>query len=240
MLDSDLPNLVQLDVSTLAGVLAERLLEYVPYLDKVFFANSGRGMRRGRDQVRARRDRPAGHRVLRPCLPRIVLRRAVADRRSEFPRRLRAAAAGMHLDSLQRSRRAGTGAVVAPGRRLHRRADPGQGRQHAHRRIPAGRGRAVPEIRHAAHRRRNPDRHRPHRAIPRGRALECRARHGAAREGAVRRPCSGRRAADPQEHLRQDLQSNGPRGRARLDLCEKRSGDGGRHRHARGDRSRKS
>src|ERR1700743_873216 len=41
VLDSDLPNLVQLDVSTLAGVLAERLLEYVPYPDKVFFANSG-------------------------------------------------------------------------------------------------------------------------------------------------------------------------------------------------------
>src|ERR1700729_252487 len=41
VLDADLPNLVQMDVSTLAGVLAERLLEYVPYLDKVFFANSG-------------------------------------------------------------------------------------------------------------------------------------------------------------------------------------------------------
>ncbi|MEA2941770.1 MAG: ornithine--oxo-acid transaminase [Bradyrhizobium sp.] len=41
VLDGDLPNLVQLDVSTLAGVLAERLLGYVPYLDKVFFANSG-------------------------------------------------------------------------------------------------------------------------------------------------------------------------------------------------------
>src|ERR1700752_2149351 len=41
VLDADLPNLVQLDVSTLAGVLAELLLKYVPYLDKVFFANSG-------------------------------------------------------------------------------------------------------------------------------------------------------------------------------------------------------
>src|ERR1700755_2056429 len=41
VLDSDLPNLVQLDVSTLAGVLAERLLKVVPYLDKVFFSNSG-------------------------------------------------------------------------------------------------------------------------------------------------------------------------------------------------------
>jgi ornithine--oxo-acid transaminase len=41
VIDSDLPNLVQMDVSTLAGVLAERLLAHVPYLDKVFFANSG-------------------------------------------------------------------------------------------------------------------------------------------------------------------------------------------------------
>jgi len=41
VLDSDLPNLVQMDVSTLAGVLAERLLARVPYADKVFFANSG-------------------------------------------------------------------------------------------------------------------------------------------------------------------------------------------------------
>jgi ornithine--oxo-acid transaminase len=41
VLDAELPNLVQMDVSTLAGVLAERLLDYVPYLDKVFFANSG-------------------------------------------------------------------------------------------------------------------------------------------------------------------------------------------------------
>jgi ornithine--oxo-acid transaminase len=41
VLDSELPNLVQMDVSTLAGILAERLLARVPYTDKVFFANSG-------------------------------------------------------------------------------------------------------------------------------------------------------------------------------------------------------
>src|SRR6201989_1136222 len=41
VLDSDLPNLVQMDVSVLAGVLSERLLAYVPYLDKAFFATSG-------------------------------------------------------------------------------------------------------------------------------------------------------------------------------------------------------
>ena len=41
VLDAELPNLVQMDVSTLAGLLAQRLLEHAPYLDKVFFANSG-------------------------------------------------------------------------------------------------------------------------------------------------------------------------------------------------------
>jgi ornithine--oxo-acid transaminase len=41
VLDADLPNLVQMDVSTLAGILAEKLLARVPFLDKVFFANSG-------------------------------------------------------------------------------------------------------------------------------------------------------------------------------------------------------
>jgi ornithine--oxo-acid transaminase len=41
VLDANLPNLVQMDVSPLAGVLAERLLRHVPYLQKVFFCNSG-------------------------------------------------------------------------------------------------------------------------------------------------------------------------------------------------------
>ncbi len=41
VLGADLPNLVQMDVSILAGLLAERLLGFAPYLDKVFFANSG-------------------------------------------------------------------------------------------------------------------------------------------------------------------------------------------------------
>jgi ornithine--oxo-acid transaminase len=41
VLASDLPNLVQMDVSVLAGLLAERLLGFTPWLDKVFFSNSG-------------------------------------------------------------------------------------------------------------------------------------------------------------------------------------------------------
>jgi ornithine--oxo-acid transaminase len=41
LLDSDLPNLIQMDAPRLAAILAERLLKQVPYLDKVLFANSG-------------------------------------------------------------------------------------------------------------------------------------------------------------------------------------------------------
>ena len=41
VLDNDLPNLVQMDVSALSGILAERLLALAPYLDKAFFCNSG-------------------------------------------------------------------------------------------------------------------------------------------------------------------------------------------------------
>jgi ornithine--oxo-acid transaminase len=41
VLAADLPNLVQMDVPPLAGVLAEMLLRYVPFLDKVLFTNSG-------------------------------------------------------------------------------------------------------------------------------------------------------------------------------------------------------
>src|SRR5437870_13064557 len=36
VLEAELPNLVQMDVSTLAGVLAERLLKHTPWLDRVF------------------------------------------------------------------------------------------------------------------------------------------------------------------------------------------------------------
>ena len=41
VLDGKLPNLVHMDVSPLAGLLAKRLLQHVPYLEKVYFSNSG-------------------------------------------------------------------------------------------------------------------------------------------------------------------------------------------------------
>jgi ornithine--oxo-acid transaminase len=41
VLAADLPNLVQMDVSLLSGLLAERLIKLLPGLDKMFFCNSG-------------------------------------------------------------------------------------------------------------------------------------------------------------------------------------------------------
>lgn len=41
VLDAQLPGLVQMDVSLLAGLLAERLLRRLPWLDKLFFCSSG-------------------------------------------------------------------------------------------------------------------------------------------------------------------------------------------------------
>ena len=41
VLNGNLPNLIQMDAPRLAAILAKRLLERVPYLDKVLFANSG-------------------------------------------------------------------------------------------------------------------------------------------------------------------------------------------------------
>src|SRR5258708_4790866 len=40
ILNADLPNLVQMDVSLLSGLLAERLLAQIPNQEKVFFCNS--------------------------------------------------------------------------------------------------------------------------------------------------------------------------------------------------------
>jgi len=83
VLDSELPNLVQMGVSVLSGVLAERLLEFVPHLDKVFFSNSG--TEAVGNQICPRHDPPSGDRILQSRLSRPELWLAVVERRPEFP-----------------------------------------------------------------------------------------------------------------------------------------------------------
>ena len=101
VLDSDLPNLVQMDVSPLAGVLAERLLRHVPFLDKVFFANSGaESVEAAIKFARAATGRPTilycGHAFHGLSYGALSL---IGDK--IFPRRIWSAFAGLHRGPLQ-------------------------------------------------------------------------------------------------------------------------------------------
>ena len=77
-------------------------------------------------------------------------------------------------------------------RRLHRRADPGPMVTMPPAGYLRGRAGAVPALRHAVRRRRDPDRTRPHRQVVRARALGARAGLRARRQGAQRRLHAGR------------------------------------------------
>ena len=55
VLDADMPNLVQMDVSTLAGILAEKLLEHVPYWTRCFSRIRARKPSRRRSSLLATR-----------------------------------------------------------------------------------------------------------------------------------------------------------------------------------------
>ena len=152
VLDAELPNLVQLDLSALAGVLAERLLHRIPYLEKVFFANSGtETVEAALKFARAATGRPGivycshafhglsygalsvnGDPVFRsgfgPLLPNCV----------EVPFN--------DLNALQR-------ALVSANGWVHCGAHPGQGSGLAARRLPCRGGRALSAERHVVYRR---------------------------------------------------------------------------------------
>ena len=96
VLDADLPNLVQMDVSVLAGVLAERLLRLVPQLDKVVFTNSGtEAVEAAIKFARAATRRPSVV-YCENLLPRSLLRLALDHRRQDVPQRIRADASRLH------------------------------------------------------------------------------------------------------------------------------------------------
>ena len=131
VLDSDLPNLVQLDVSTLAGVLAERLLAHVPYLDKVFFANSGAECVEAAIKfARCATGRPGivycDHAFHGLSYGALSLTGDANFRAGFGP--LLPDCTSIPFNDLAALEKA---LSIAPGRRLHRRADPGQRRQHA-------------------------------------------------------------------------------------------------------------
>ena len=90
LLDMDLPNLVRMDCSLLSG-LARRGAgpAYAGFAVAGFLHQQRHGNRRGRDQIRPLRDRPAGHRLLRSRVSRADDRVAVGQRRRIFPRAIR-------------------------------------------------------------------------------------------------------------------------------------------------------
>ncbi len=82
VLDADLPNLVQMDVSVLAGILAERLLRQRALPRQGVLRQLRRRGGRGGDQVRALRHRAAAaSSTASTRFHGLTLRRAVAQRR---------------------------------------------------------------------------------------------------------------------------------------------------------------
>ena len=203
VLDSELPNLVQFDVSTLAGILAERLVARVPYLDKVFFTNSGsEAVEAAIKFARAATGRPG-----------IVY----CDHAFHG---LSYGALSLNGDDIFRSRfeplladclRIPFNDLGALEKALHGRTiaafmvEPIQGKGVN---LPAAdylKGAADLCRRHGTLFIADEiqERSRTHRPLPCRRALERRAGHDSHCQIALRRPCAGRRRAHPQAHLRQ-------------------------------------
>ena len=219
VLDSELPNLVQMGVSALSGVLAERLLAFVPHLDKVFFSNSGS------EAVEAA----------------IKFARA-ATRRSGIVY-CSHAFHGLTYGSLSlngdQNFRDGFGPLVPHCIEVAFNDLAALEQALASRTIAAffvepiqGKGVTLPSCR------RNPDRTWSDGSVSCKRALGYRTRHGAARQSVVRRPRADRCSADPQMGFRQSLQLHGSGGRSRIDVFKKRSRHGGGTRNLGSDRIR--
>ncbi len=105
VIDLDLADLTQFDAPPLAGILAERLLEGLPHLQRVYFCNSGtESVEAALKFARHATGKHAGH-LLPARLPRPHHRLAVGQRRGRVPDRVRPAAA-RHRHHARRPRRA--------------------------------------------------------------------------------------------------------------------------------------
>jgi hypothetical protein len=196
VLEGELSGLVQMDVSVLAGILAERLLATAPGgLDKVFFANSGaEAVESAIKFARYHTGRPGlvycDHGFHGLTMGAVSLNGDEIFREGFGP--LLPGSRQIPFNDLAALERA-LGAARRRG--VLRRADPGPRRERPRRRLPARGGAAVPRARHAVRGRRDPDRDRPDRPVLGDRALGRRARHAAHGEGALGRLRAGRRGA---------------------------------------------
>ena len=129
VIDADLPNLVQMDVSVLSGLLAERLLVIRALHGEGVLRQQRRGGRRGGHQIRAQRHRPAGLVFCDHAFHGLTYGALSLNGDGVFRDGFGPLLPGVGASSVQRSRRARSGAAQARRRRLLRRADPGQGRR---------------------------------------------------------------------------------------------------------------
>ncbi len=227
VLDSEFPNLIQMDVSPLAGVLAERLLARVPHLEKAFFANSGT------ESVEA---------AIK--FARAATGRAGIAHCSHSFHGLTFGSLSMNGDTIFKKGFGGflTDVVEVPFNDLNALEDALKTKKIGGFFVEPIQGKGVnmpddgylkgvaelctkygtlfiaDEIQTGVG---------AHRQVPRLRALGRGARRGAARQGALGRAHPRWRGAHPQMDFRQAFQPHGPRGGARLDLRQERHGNGG-------------
>ena len=163
-LDLDLPNMVQMDCALLPGLLAEQLVARThPGISRVFFCNSGAesveaAIKFARHSTRRSRILYAEHAFHGLTTGALALNGG-REFRKGFGTLLETAAVPFgDLDALERQLRGERRG------RVHRRADPGQGRLLRDTRVLARRPAAVPPARDAPGHRRGADRARPHAA----------------------------------------------------------------------------
>ncbi len=240
VLAGDLADLVQMDVSPLAGMLAEKLIARMPGQERVFFCNSGTeaveaAIKLSRQATGRAKLVFCDHAFHGLTMGALSLNGDAIFREGFGP--LLADAVRVPWNDLPALE-----AVACSGRRgrLHRRADPGQGGQPAGARLSRRGGAALSPARDPVRRRRGADGARPHRDVPGHAGRERRSRSGARRQGALGRLRAGRRRRRQEVDLRQDVRPDGPRRRARLDVRQEQPGHGRRPRHAAGARRREA
>ena len=210
VLRGQLAGLVQFDVSLLAGLLAERLTGYMPWLPKLFFCNSGAEA----TEAAIKFSRAAtGRSTILYCDHAFhgLTYGAVSLCGDEHFRARFGPFVGDcaripfdDLEALEQAlaRRDVAAFVVEPIQ--------GKGVNLPARRLSARGGPAVPRTWHPAGCRRDPDRHGANRALSGVGALGGRARPRAARQGAVRRLRPGRRGRLPARGVRPGVRPHGP------------------------------
>ncbi len=167
VLHGKLAGLVQFDVSLLAGLLAEGLLQRMPWLDKAFFCNSGTEAVEA--AIKFARAATGRSKILHCEHAFHGLSYGALSLCGDQPFRERFGpflgdCASVPFNDPGALARALAGNDVAG---FHRRAGPGQGRQPARRRLPRRSRSTLPAPQDAAGRRRDPVRHGPHRPFSR-------------------------------------------------------------------------